>query len=646
MSGKQKLRAIKHKASWVAKHPGQVVETAAGHARLAVQAGPGKYMDLRRQKRSHQFGCGIKTAYSQYEINTWRLAHSYPLVLLLVGETVNDERARELVALQAVVRCHFFAAPSVAEKLQALSDDMHIATATAQLTGVGTFTFTGLRATIMQTHMDNDIILINLADMLPDHAYFETIQHVAYNYHEEVGIVAPSYLYDSQQYSGVEFDRTAAEFRWMGSVESDIGQLAIPRYTLTNYWHGLYVRFDTLSRLALSSTDINGSIDEVMSYVIGRAWQQNIRTLTYSPLQLQVVTLPNMKLLPFHTTWLLEPRRTTNAKGQTRVIYVLNATTVSGGIKVVFEHVNGLLKRGFEVEIWSVQGQPDWMDVNVTVKKFYNYQDIELALRDEDAIKIATWWETGPPVWLASVNRGVGVNFIQEFEPWFYPDDADARAAVVSTYRRELVSTTTTSYNQDELEAVGLRDMMIIPVGYDGSVYHEDKKVPRATDTMLAVGRSFFQKNFEFTKQAWLSLGDKRPALTLFGSEPDILHDERVQYHVKPTNEEVNTLYNTATLMVQTSRHEGFCLPAIEAMAAGCPLICTDMHGNRDFCIDGETCLMVEHDNIAQLAGVIERLKEDTELQAKLRKNGLAMAKEYEWSAIIDRVGEFYKSLS
>jgi glycosyltransferase involved in cell wall biosynthesis len=72
----------------------------------------------------------------------------------------------------------------------------------------------------------------------------------------------------------------------------------------------------------------------------------------------------------------------------------------------------------------------------------------------------------------------------------------------------------------------------------------------------------------------------------LFGYDADAL--ARLNPGMKsfgaPSNEAVNKLYNQATTLAQASLHEGFCLPALEAMAAGCPLICTDMHGNRDFC--------------------------------------------------------------
>jgi glycosyltransferase involved in cell wall biosynthesis len=51
-------------------------------------------------------------------------------------------------------------------------------------------------------------------------------------------------------------------------------------------------------------------------------------------------------------------------------------------------------------------------------------------------------------------------------------------------------------------------------------------------------------------------------------------------------------VFSQATVFVQTSVHEGFALPPLEAMAAGAAVVCTDAHGNRDFCRDGVNCLM------------------------------------------------------
>lgn len=640
-----KITKIKQKAKWAAGNPRQVVSIAKVHSKTASEHGVTGYVRMLKTKRSHQFGCGIKTAYSQFEINKSKYHKKHPFIVVLVGNVINKGHIEALLSLQQNQHCHFFAAKDVANELINHSGDKKIVTVVSGLNAAKNVNIPTLRSTLMQTHMDNDVVLLDLAEEVPKSNFFSTIQHVAYNYHNEIGMVAPAYLHKDKQYSGVEFDRIQKDFHWIGEAQNEVGQLQIPRYTLNSYWHGVYIRFKALQYLSFSSFDIPSGIEEGVSYVVAQAWQQNIRTLTYAPLSIEIKKMPKLAMREYHKKWLLD-RNVKNKDGKTRVIYVLNATSVSGGIKTVFEHINGLLERDFEVELWSLQGQPDWMDLNVKVKKFYNYQDIEVALRNEDAIKIATWWETSQPVWIASVNHGIGVNFIQEFESWFYPDDPVARAAVISTYRKELISMTTSSYNKDELGAVGMKNIPLIPVGYDGDTYHQEKNTIRKQDAMLAVGRSFFQKNFEFTKQAWLSLGENRPRLELFGGEPDILVDKKAYYHVKPSNEEVNSLYNSATFLVQTSRHEGFCLPIIEAMAAGCPVICTDAHGNRDFSIDEETCLMVEHDNIPQLVGAIEKLRNDRKLQARLRKNGLAMAKKYEWTAIIDQVAKFYKNLN
>ena len=62
-----------------------------------------------------------------------------------------------------------------------------------------------------------------------------------------------------------------------------------------------------------------------------------------------------------------------------------------------------------------------------------------------------------------------------------------------------------------------------------------------------------------------------RPELCLFGVEPELAPAGHSRYVTAPTDEGVNELLNQATVFVQTSVHEGFCLPPLEAMAAGDP---------------------------------------------------------------------------
>jgi glycosyltransferase involved in cell wall biosynthesis len=133
----------------------------------------------------------------------------------------------------------------------------------------------------------------------------------------------------------------------------------------------------------------------------------------------------------------------------------------------------------------------------------------------------------------------------------------------------------------------------------------------------------------------------------LYGVEPQMAKlDDRITYYKKPSDSEVNKLFNQSTLFVQTSRHEGFGLPMLEAMAAGCPLICTDAHGNRDFCKDGYNCLIVNHDDVKGLSRAIIKLLKDKNLQKKLSQAGLKTAKKYRWDVIMDQVERFYKEVA
>ena len=114
---------------------------------------------------------------------------------------------------------------------------------------------------------------------------------------------------------------------------------------------------------------------------------------------------------------------------------------------------------------------------------------------------------------------------------------------------------------------------------------------------MLALGRSNPLKNFPLTLAAWRALPQPGAELRLFGIEPELAGDEQgVRYVTSPSDEQVNRLLNEAALFVQTSTHEGFCLPVLEAMATGCAVVCTDAHGNRDFCEHERNCLMPDPD--------------------------------------------------
>lgn len=504
-----------------------------------------------------------------------------------------------------------------------------------------------------------DAILCN-SDIVAKAGWYEALQFGAYSYHKDVGIVGPKLLYPDGRIQSAGSFRNPHAPEWFDHYyrfeAEDFGPANIPQYCLAVTGAVLYIKYEVLKKIGI--LDTYPFAFEDMDLCL-RAWEAGYRCLYFPDSTLYHMESATRKknptvserekgsILKFWDKWgvWFDQRNVKNRAGQTRIIYVLQTSGLSGGIKIVLEHANHLKEQGFAPEVWSLDGNTDWA-LNVPHRTFPDYEKLTKALATEEAIKVATWWETAQPVWLGSISKGIPVYFIQEFEAWFYPNDIKIQHAVMSCYRFEFNNLTTSSYNEQELKSLHLLTTRI-PCGIDLSTYKPLRGVSRQPDTLLALGRTFFQKNFKFTFDAWKTLGEKRPWLWLFGQEKDMQKmDKKIIYHFKPTNDEVNEFFNKASIFVQTSYHEGFSLPPLEAMAAGCPTILTDSHGNRDYVEDGKNCLMVEQDNIEALKKAILRLQQDDELCQKLRKNGFKTAQQFGWPKIVGQLSNFYRDLA
>ncbi len=188
----------------------------------------------------------------------------------------------------------------------------------------------------------------------------------------------------------------------------------------------------------------------------------------------------------------------------------------------------------------------------------------------------------------------------------------------MASYRPEFRYMTISGWNRDRLRELGL-DATLIPPGIDLQTFRPLSEVPRRENMVLALGRTNPLKNFPLTLEAWRRLPEPRPELCLFGIEPELASEPGIRYITAPSDREVNELFNQATVFVQTSVHEGFCLPPLESMATGGTVVCTDAHGNRDFCVDGENCLMPPADAVA-VSTAIARLLGDAGLRSRLER--------------------------
>lgn len=546
--------------------------------------------------------------------------------------------------------------PENREKLKLLADEKTRIIFRDKNGGFAKAVNTGLREVPSQ----NDAVLVN-SDIEAHDGWLKALQYAAYEFGEKVGIVGPKLLYPDGRIQSAGSYRNTEDTEWFDHYyrfqDKDYGPANVPQYCLGVTGACQYITREFMNAVGILDEGFEFAFEDMDLCL--RGWENGFKTLYFPGSTLthhesatrsknkDISNKEKKSVVYFWEKWgkWFDERNVKNDQGKVRIIYVLQTLGWSGGIKIAVEHVNRLAEQGFAPEIWSLDDKPVW-DINVPTRHFKNYKQLTEALSQEEAIKVATWWETAHPVWMASVTKGIAVNFIQEIESWFYPNDPDAQRTVISCYRKEFINMTTSSYNDDEIRQLGLKAVRI-PCGYDKDVYFKKNSIEKQHDVLLAVGRSFFQKNFDFTFRSWKSLGEARPHLWLFGSEPDMKSlDNKITYYTKPSDDEVNDLYNAATVFIQTSRHEGFCLPLLEAMATGTPVVCTDAHGNRDFALSDKTCLLVEHDNDAQLSTAISKLFSDEKLRKRLSENALREVKKYTWENVTKQLVSFYSGIA
>ena len=108
-------------------------------------------------------------------------------------------------------------------------------------------------------------------------------------------------------------------------------------------------------------------------------------------------------------------------------------------------------------------------------------------------------------------------------------------------------------------------------------------------------------------------------------------HADRVELVADLPFAELVTRVSSAQCAVQPSLHEGFGLPALEAMAAGVPVLAARAGAMPEVC--GDAALYCDPLSEDDIANALLRLGLEPELRAALAKAGLERARLFSWDA-------------
>jgi len=107
-----------------------------------------------------------------------------------------------------------------------------------------------------------------------------------------------------------------------------------------------------------------------------------------------------------------------------------------------------------------------------------------------------------------------------------------------------------------------------------------------------------------------------------------------------------NKLYSVSTVAVFPSLYEPFGIVALEAMAAGTPVVVSDTGGLSEIVTHGDNGLKAYPGNANSLANNIVRLLTDEVYAAQIKNRAGRLVKEvYDWSAIAQRTLSLYNSI-
>ena len=211
-----------------------------------------------------------------------------------------------------------------------------------------------------------------------------------------------------------------------------------------------------------------------------------------------------------------------------------------------------------------------------------------------------------------------------------YPDQFVANSTAVS---RQLIEEEAVSDQKTTLIYNGI-DLREFDSGLTSKNARWESGAPLSSTLLVVVANLFPYKGHTDLLRALslLSTETKRDVfLVCVGGGPDARTDLKElaselaldrQIAWLGSRADVPNLLSCADIGVLPSHEEGFSNAILEGMAASLPMVVTDVGGNAEAVIDGETGLVVPSKNPKALAAALEKLVLDTELRQSMGRAG------------------------
>lgn len=216
------------------------------------------------------------------------------------------------------------------------------------------------------------------------------------------------------------------------------------------------------------------------------------------------------------------------------------------------------------------------------------------------------------------------------------------------------------SRGRDSLFVQKLDDRKTL-LSYNIILKEDRNRLEQVDDFILYVGNVYPHKNLEALLSVFVGLHQKYPRLRLvlvgredyfykrlkdvaekLGLWHENIPDSPVIFTGYVPDAELEVLYRQAKFYVFPSFYEGFGLPALEAMAKGCPVASSNRSSLPE--ILGDAALYFNPEDKSDIFSKMEKMLLDSEIRSVLIKKGYRQAKKYNWWECARQTQEIYKN--
>jgi glycosyltransferase involved in cell wall biosynthesis len=322
-----------------------------------------------------------------------------------------------------------------------------------------------------------------------------------------------------------------------------------------------------------------------------------------------------------------------------KVLYLLDAPEICGGVKVVFQHAELLRRCGHEVSIAGHGPRPSWIEWRGA---YLNLFKLHKAPPRQDLV-IATYWTTVDEA--LQLDYGPVVHFCQGYEG-SYPHLESQLPAIEQVYSVELPTLVVAPPLGQLLERRFGRRWMVTSPPLDPFFKPAQRTAPDRKPRIAVHG---------IFDCSWKGVGTGLRAISILRSggfscrlvrfslqplsprERALVRPDRFFCRLRPAVV-AKKLRQCDLLLFPSQEAEGFGLPLLEAMASGVPVVASDIGASR-FVSDGSVELVPEGD-AQQLADASRRLLTDPERWAALRERGIAESKRFSPDVVAKALNE------